>query len=105
VPLRLQGRISVDPMKVKGYLTYRASIGEQVIPLDSGSPLTLRDLLARLARDSSLGDFLLHAESNTGRPDVIILLNGRHLSSLPSGLDTLLQEEDELAIFPPLAGG
>ena len=92
-------------MKVKGYLTYRASIGEQVIVLDTRSQLTLRDLLVQLGRDAGLGDSLLQADSETGHHGAVILLNGRHLSSLPSGLDTRLDDEDEVAIFPPLVGG
>ena len=36
---------------------------------------------------------------------VAILVNGRHYSHLPDGLNTVLKDEDDVALFPPLAGG
>ena len=34
-----------------------------------------------------------------------ILINGRHYSHTPQKLNTRLQEGDEIALFPPIAGG
>jgi MoaD family protein len=92
-------------MKVKGYLTYRDAIGKQEITLGDQDKLTLRDLLGRLGRAGGLGDSLIQADKETSGGRVIILVNGRHSSQLPDGMDTLLKEDDEVAIFPPLAGG
>jgi molybdopterin synthase sulfur carrier subunit len=36
--------------------------------------------------------------------DIIILVNGRHIDHL-QGLDTILSENDEISIFPKVAGG
>lgn len=36
--------------------------------------------------------------------DVIILVNGRHIEHL-QGLETALSENDEISIFPKVAGG
>lgn len=36
---------------------------------------------------------------------VLVLVNGRNCSNLPDGLNTALMDGDELAIFPPMAGG
>lgn len=36
--------------------------------------------------------------------DIIILVNGRHIEHL-QGLDTSLAENDEISIFPKVAGG
>lgn len=38
------------------------------------------------------------------RPHFIITLNGRHIQ-LAEGLDTPVIENDQIAIFPPIAGG
>jgi len=38
------------------------------------------------------------------RPFFIISLNGRHID-LSEGLNTPVQSADEIAIFPPIAGG
>ncbi len=35
---------------------------------------------------------------------MIVLKNGRHIQHL-DGLETVLREKDELAVFPPVAGG
>jgi MoaD family protein len=34
-----------------------------------------------------------------------ILINGRHYSHIPQKLSTRLQDGDEVALFPPVAGG
>ncbi|MGD8807216.1 MAG: MoaD/ThiS family protein, partial [Chloroflexota bacterium] len=36
---------------------------------------------------------------------VAILVNGRHYSHLPNGLNTKLKDGDDVALFPPIAGG
>ena len=36
--------------------------------------------------------------------DIIILVNGRHINHL-EGLDTKLEESDQISIFPRVAGG
>lgn len=38
------------------------------------------------------------------KPFMIVLKNGRHIQHL-KGLETELEEADELAVFPPVAGG
>jgi sulfur-carrier protein len=64
---------------------------------------TVRAALARLTSDNPrLGARLL--QGFTLAPDVRITLNGRDIRHLQN-LDTPLGPQDELAIFPPLAGG
>lgn len=46
----------------------------------------------------------IFADSSTLRPALIVLLNGRNIAFL-GGLEAVLQEGDEVAIFPPLKGG
>jgi len=70
--------------------------------------MTLRQLIARLAKE--LGEEFSRSvqdpTSDTGiRPEVSILINGRHHTHLPDRLDTQLADGDEVAIFPPVAGG
>jgi molybdopterin synthase sulfur carrier subunit len=47
-----------------------------------------------------------HLFDNAGRtkPHIIILKNGRNIASLQQ-LDTIIDEDDVLALFPPVAGG
>jgi len=95
------------PVKVKGYLTYKEVIGEQSINIPDGEILTLSGLLTGL--DSQIGNQLSDPifDLETGLPGehVAIILNGRSYRNLPEGLDTPLQECDEVSVFPPMAGG
>ncbi|MFN2233444.1 MAG: ubiquitin-like small modifier protein 1 [Anaerolineales bacterium] len=50
----------------------------------------------------SIGDLLL--EDGEIRPHFIITLNG-HDINLAAGLDTVVGQEDQIAIFSPIAGG
>jgi MoaD family protein len=95
-------------IRVSGYLTLRGTIGSQTaIDLET-ERTTLKDLLQKLSLE--FGDDIvppisdLNAFRGPSRR-VVILLNGRHSSRLPDGLDTSLADGDEVAIFPPVAGG
>ena len=50
-------------------------------------------------------DLIYDSGTKRVRGDIRILLNGRHVVHLPKGLDTELKEGDEIAFFPPVAGG
>ena len=69
--------------------------------------ITIHELLARLVRE--FGDDFEHmvfaSESQDISPHIIVLVNGRHVSHLPNGLSTKLNDGDEVALFPPIAGG
>jgi len=39
------------------------------------------------------------------REHTAVLLNGMHYRHLPDGLNSLLKDGDQIAIFPPIAGG
>ena len=92
---------------VQGYLTLSQKLGQRVCQLPDQPPPTLQDLLDYLAADLGLDLSNLGLDSQTGRSKrtLVLLLNGQHLSHLPAGLQTMLQEGDQLAIFPPIAGG
>ena len=92
-------------IKVRGYLTFKESIGAQVLDLGDEDSLTLRELLLRLPPASGLGEALQRAEGGQLGPGLVLLVNGQHHSHLPGRLDASLRDGDEVAIFPPLAGG
>jgi MoaD family protein len=92
-------------IRVKGYLTFRTLLGERQVEVARG--LTLRALLAQLEQE--LGTLLLasgpEAEAGARPTRVPVLLNGRHCRHLREGLDTRLQDGDQVDLFPPIAGG
>jgi molybdopterin converting factor small subunit len=94
-------------IKVKGYLTYRDVIGDREIFHRDDVPITLLDFLRELAVEigGQHGRSLIEEEMSTVGRSVAIMLNGLHYNHLPEKLDTVLKDQDEIAVFPPGAGG
>ncbi len=93
-------------IKVDGYLTFRKLIEDQpFIQLEENG--TVNDLLERLSLEHGEAFTRLVFDPGTKKVSrsIAILVNGRHYSHLPDRLNTELKEGDEVAIFPPVAGG
>ncbi|MBU2609944.1 MAG: MoaD/ThiS family protein [Chloroflexi bacterium] len=80
-------------IQVKGYLTYKKLLAKQP-GLEMAPGSTIQDLLDRLSLDS-----------DQSKGIALVLVNGKHCRHLPDRLATLLKDGDEVAIFPPMAGG
>jgi MoaD family protein len=92
---------------IRSFLTLRDVMGDQsVLELEIGN-LTLMELLYELA--DMFGDrFTQMVFDKAGKglnQHIRILINGRHYSHISQKLNTRLQEGDEVALFPPIAGG
>jgi molybdopterin converting factor small subunit len=94
-------------IKVKGYLTYRDVIGKREFELPNDVPISLIEFVKDLAEElgGEPGQALFDQALNTIGPSVAVMHNGRHYNHLPDRLETVLQDQDEIAIFPPGAGG
>jgi molybdopterin converting factor small subunit len=94
-------------IKVRGYLTYREVIGRQKIEQPDDIPVTLLDLIRGIAGEipGEPGQALFDNETGAIGQSVAIMLNGVHYHHLPDRLKTVLKDQDEIAIFPPAAGG
>jgi molybdopterin converting factor small subunit len=94
-------------IKVKGYLTFRRILEQNSIQEFKDKDVSLFDLLQHLSH--KLGDDFSAMIFEPNRTDisssVAILINGIHYTHLPERLDIKLQDGDEVAIFPPIAGG
>ena len=95
------------PVKVRGYLTYKSIIGEQSITIKKGETLMIAGLLNILADQlgQEFKDRIYDPQSKTLSEHVAVIINGRSYSNLPAKLETKLKDGDEVAIFPPMAGG
>jgi MoaD family protein len=95
-------------VQVRGYLTLRDAVGGQPARVVEAEHLTLRELMVQLERELG-GEFAAMAGEPTAgagaHPHIAILVNGRHHTHLPGGLDTPLADGDQVALFPPTAGG
>lgn len=93
---------------VTGFLTLRGVIGNHR-PMEIGAEqVTLREFVQHLSNefgDESVPPISEPEAFEGPRRRIIILVNGRHCSHLPGGLDTELADGDEVALFPPVAGG
>ena len=108
-------------MTVKYFATIRSYTGETARRVDD-APGTLRELLAQLAQryGASFRRAVFAADGDQGgvgadavaidpgaatlNDQIIILVNGRNVLFL-NGLDTPLGADDEVSIFPMVAGG
>ncbi len=96
-------------MTVKYFATIRSYTGETARRID-GAPTDLRELLTQLAqRYGAPFRRAVFADGTDGADEslhdqIIILVNGRNVRHLQR-LDTPLAPDDEVSIFPMVAGG
>ena len=94
-------------IKIKGYFSFKKvlrNLGVTEIEISGGTLRGLLDVLSSMYGEG-FTDLIYDSRTKSVRRDIRILLNGRHIVHLPKGLDTELNEGDEIGLFPPVAGG
>lgn len=92
-------------MYVQFYATLRPIVGGKTVQFDLGEGITVRQLLdAMIVRFPPLREQLLD-ENGELYPHVHIFVNGRDAPRLEQGMETPLSFEDQLDVFPAVAGG
>jgi molybdopterin synthase sulfur carrier subunit len=91
---------------VKAFATIREAIGEfGKISLEFPEQVTVKNLIEVLSKN--FGErFNSEVLDDDGLPKktIKIFVNGRDIEFL-DGLSTILKDEDEVALIPPIAGG
>jgi MoaD family protein len=69
--------------------------------------ITIRELLRMLCEEfgEDLKQELFNHKTDEVHDMLKILVNGRHYTTLSNRLETQLQNNDVIALFPPIAGG
>ena len=89
---------------IRAFATFREVIGARETALSLAPGETLGGLLEDLCETyPGLRQHLFDAAGRT-KPHIIILKNGRNIASLQQ-LETPIDEDDVIALFPPVAGG
>jgi len=99
--------VSLLRVKVRLFGSFRemAGKGEIEIPLSGyKDPITVRDVIEALGRE--VGEEISRKILDSWRQfsSLLILVNGRNIRFMQK-LDTAVKDGDEVAIFPPGAGG
>ncbi|MBS3815766.1 MAG: MoaD family protein [Hadesarchaea archaeon] len=91
-------------VKVKFFASFREAVGKKKLEIKSIK--NVDDLLKKLVKKfgSDLKKKIYKSKKNELRDNVNILINGKSMNSL-EGLETKLEEDDVIAIFPPVSGG
>jgi molybdopterin synthase sulfur carrier subunit len=91
-------------MEVKVYATLRLKIGTDRIAVESGPGATFRDVVEEILQQYPALRSHMMTDDNELSPHVNLFVNGRNIQLL-GGLDLVIQEGQQLDIFPPIAGG
>lgn len=84
---------------------FRTVAGKDKFTLKLERSVSLRKVVDKIIEQRpKLKPFLIDSELGESRHDVLILVNGREISVL-KGLETMVEDEDELVFVPVSHGG
>lgn len=95
-------RLSDMPLELRFFATFREAVGTKTITREYDAT-TVGDVLVALESefDGLTGQIL---DDGAVQPQVNVLLDGRDVTH-EQGIDTPIEPDDTLSIFPPVAGG
>lgn len=92
-------------MKINFYATLRSIVGQKTIHLDVKPGITARELVELIVLQyPALRNELLD-EKNEFHRHQKFFINGREAIYLENKMDTPIQADDKVDIFPPVGGG
>jgi len=93
-------------VKVHTILTIKKILGKGAVELSVSEGSTLGELLTTMVNrwGHELAESLFEAESRDVLPHIRLMVNGQDITFL-DGMETVLQNGDEVLILPPVSGG
>jgi molybdopterin synthase sulfur carrier subunit len=91
-------------MQVRIFGSLRQFVGAKAVEVELARGASVQYLLDRLIAEYPILEEKFFDEEGNLRGSINVLLNGRHIAFL-QGLDTAVQEDDQVALFPAVGGG
>ncbi len=92
-------------MKVNFYATLRQIVGQKTIEISLENEATVQDLLDEVVNRYPLMRRELLNDDGVLYPHVHLFVNGRDAPYLEDEMESILQPEDKIDIFPAVGGG
>ena len=94
-------------VRVKLFGVFRNACRTEIFDIDLREDAKVRELAVKLVEEANSKEFqslFLDPELNDPRPNAVILISGREISTI-QGLDSPLRSGDEVTILPVAHGG
>ncbi len=92
-------------MRVNFYATLRSIVGQKTIEVDLTPRATARELVDVITQDYPALRAQLLDEKNEFSRHMKFFINGREAVYLKDQMDTVIQPDDKVDIFPQVGGG
>jgi molybdopterin synthase sulfur carrier subunit len=90
-------------VKVRFFARFRELLGTDILA-EPGSGTVLATLVRKIAEKNKEGYAAIFDEHGNFREFVIVMRNGKRVETGDAG-KTIIADGDEIAVFPPVAGG
>jgi len=90
-------------VRVRFFARFRELLGTDILAAPAEGTV-LADQIREIARKNSEGYAAIFDDQGDFREFVIVMRNGKRIETTDAGTTTLV-DGDEIAIFPPVAGG
>ncbi|MFW6375982.1 MAG: ubiquitin-like small modifier protein 1 [Thermoplasmatota archaeon] len=91
-------------IKIKFFASLREIVGEEEISMEKDDLKDVGDVLKKISLSSNKIQKRFYDDGSTLNKNLIVLKDGRNINYL-EGLNTSVEEDDTIAVFPVIAGG
>ena len=98
--------IELITLKVRTILDFKKILGKREVEISIPEKSTLQELLLKMVGTwgDELRSRLFEPNSTSPLPHIRLMVNGQDIAFL-NGMETVLEEGDEILILPPVGGG